>query len=82
MMACWPQPDDLRGEEADPDDAENKATGLFALGEIDDIAIVALPDGGRLRRPSSLHKLPIVLSLTPSECVIASPSLTRRRPAR
>ena len=39
-------PDDLLGHEADPDDATRKATGLEALGEIDDIAIVALPDGG------------------------------------
>jgi phage tail sheath protein FI len=39
-------PDDLAGEEADPDVATKKATGLEALGEIDDIAIVALPDGG------------------------------------
>lgn len=37
---------DLAGEEADPDNADNKATGLEALGEIDDIAIVALPDAG------------------------------------
>jgi phage tail sheath protein FI len=40
--------DDIRGEEADPDDAKKKATGLAALGEIDDIAIVAAPDGGGL----------------------------------
>jgi phage tail sheath protein FI len=40
------QPDDLKGEAADPDDPTRKATGLEALGEIDDIAIVALPDGG------------------------------------
>jgi hypothetical protein len=40
------QPDDLKGDEADPDNADKKATGLAALGEIDDIAIVALPDGG------------------------------------
>jgi len=39
-------PDQLAGEEADPDDVSKKATGLAALGEIDDIAIVALPDGG------------------------------------
>ncbi|HTT39055.1 MAG TPA: phage tail sheath subtilisin-like domain-containing protein [Burkholderiales bacterium] len=39
-------PDDLAGQEADPDDVTKKATGLAALGEIDDIAIVALPDGG------------------------------------
>lgn len=39
-------PDDLAGQAADPDHPERKATGLEALGEIDDIAIVALPDGG------------------------------------
>ena len=39
---------DLRGSEADPDDATDKATGLYALGEIDDIAIVAAPDTGDL----------------------------------
>ncbi len=39
-------PDDLAGEEADPDIVSKKATGLAALAEIDDIAIVALPDGG------------------------------------
>lgn len=36
--------DDLAGAEAAPDDATVKATGLEALGEIDDIAIVAAPD--------------------------------------
>ena len=36
----------LEGSEADPDHAEVKATGLAALGDIDDIAIVAMPDGG------------------------------------
>jgi phage tail sheath protein FI len=40
------QPDDLQGKPADLDHAEVKATGLEALAEIDDIAIVALPDGG------------------------------------
>jgi phage tail sheath protein FI len=40
------QPDDLAGNEANPDVATEKATGLEALGEIEDIAIVALPDGG------------------------------------
>src|SRR5882672_401157 len=39
-------PDDLDGKESSLDDATVKATGLAALGEIDDIAIVALPDGG------------------------------------
>jgi len=39
-------PDDLAGKDADPDDANKKATGLAALGEIDDIAIVAVPDSG------------------------------------
>ncbi|PYT04687.1 MAG: phage tail sheath family protein, partial [Acidobacteria bacterium] len=38
--------DGLEGKEADPDHAEVKATGLEALAEIDDIAIVALPDMG------------------------------------
>jgi len=42
---------DLAGEDADPDDATRKATGLAALGEIDDIAIVALPDGGGMDDP-------------------------------
>lgn len=41
-------PDDLAGKESDPDDLTKKATGLEALGEIDDIAIVALPDSGNL----------------------------------
>ena len=39
-------PEDLKGEEADADDVNKKATGLAALGEVDDIAIVALPDSG------------------------------------
>lgn len=38
--------DDLAGQPADPDNASVKATGLEALGEVEDIAIVALPDGG------------------------------------
>jgi phage tail sheath protein FI len=36
--------DALKGEPSDPDDATKAATGLEALGEIDDIAIVACPD--------------------------------------
>lgn len=39
-------PDDLRGAAAHPDDAASRATGLEALGEVDEIAIVALPDAG------------------------------------
>jgi len=39
-------PNGLNGKPADVDNATIKATGLEALGEIDDIAIVALPDGG------------------------------------
>lgn len=46
-------PADLRGQEADPDHAEIKATGLEALGEIDDIAIVALPDAGSYEEEES-----------------------------
>jgi phage tail sheath protein FI len=38
--------DDLAGQDASLDDANVKATGLAALGEIDDIAIVAAPDSG------------------------------------
>lgn len=41
-----PGPDDLEGDQADPDHSEIKATGLWALADIDDIAIVAVPDGG------------------------------------
>ncbi|MCH9683296.1 MAG: phage tail sheath subtilisin-like domain-containing protein [Deltaproteobacteria bacterium] len=41
-------PDDLAGEEADPDIVTKKATGLEALAEVDDIAIVAAPDAGAL----------------------------------
>ena len=40
-------PDHLKGEKSDPDDANKAATGLAALGEIDDIAIVAMPDAVR-----------------------------------
>jgi uncharacterized protein len=43
-------PDDLLGRQANPDVATEKATGLEALGEVDDIAIVALPDGGTYDR--------------------------------
>jgi len=39
-------PSDIAGQEADPDDAHKKATGLASLGEIDDIAIVAAPNSG------------------------------------
>ena len=42
----------LLGEPADVDHADVKATGLEALGEIDDIAIVALPDGGTYDDPA------------------------------
>ncbi|WP_369184767.1 phage tail sheath family protein [Streptomyces sp. Y1] len=35
---------ELLGERADPDDHNRPATGLAALGEIDDIAVVAMPD--------------------------------------
>ena len=42
---------DLTGLEANPDVASIKATGLEALGEIDDIAIVAAPDAGTYDDP-------------------------------
>jgi phage tail sheath protein FI len=37
-------PDTLRGDPADPDNLLKPATGLEALAEVDDIAIVAMPD--------------------------------------
>jgi phage tail sheath protein FI len=37
---------DIAGQPANPDVATDKATGLEALAEIDDIAIVAAPDAG------------------------------------
>ena len=43
-----PGPTDFAGSAASPDDPLVKATGLEALGEIDDIAIVAMPDSGDL----------------------------------
>ncbi|APV49316.1 phage tail protein [Betaproteobacteria bacterium GR16-43] len=45
---------DFAGKEADPDHSEVKATGLAALGEIDDIAIVAMPDMGAMPDPDSV----------------------------
>ncbi|MEV2227874.1 phage tail sheath subtilisin-like domain-containing protein [Streptomyces phaeochromogenes] len=38
------RPDDLRGRDADPDSLDRPALGLGALAEVDDIAIVAVPD--------------------------------------
>ena len=43
-----PGPDLLRGEEANPDVVTEPATGLEALGEEEDIAIVAVPDAGAM----------------------------------
>lgn len=45
------QPDDLKGKEASPDVVVEKATGLEALDDIDDIAIIALPDSGSMNTP-------------------------------
>jgi uncharacterized protein len=50
-----PGADDFLGAEADPDDVNAKATGLEALGEIEDIAIVALPDAGALLDDDSIQ---------------------------
>lgn len=44
-------PDTILGLPSDPDDAKVAATGLEALGEIDDIAIVASPDSVRFSDP-------------------------------
>ncbi len=43
-----PQANDLRGAQASEDDAADKATGLWALDPISDIAIVACPDAPTL----------------------------------
>lgn len=44
-------PSDLEGKPADADNVLVKATGLEALAEIDDIAIVAAPDAGSMASP-------------------------------
>jgi phage tail sheath protein FI len=44
-------PGTLAGEPADPDDASRPATGLAALAEVEDIAIVASPDAVRFGIP-------------------------------
>jgi phage tail sheath protein FI len=49
-----PGADDFLGMEASPDVVTDKATGLEALGEIEDIAIVALPDAGALLDEDSM----------------------------
>lgn len=49
-----PGADDFTGSEADPDVPTNTATGLAALGEIDDIAIVAMPDAATLADDASI----------------------------
>ena len=46
-----PLSDDFLGKAADLDDVTIKATGLCALGEINDIAIEAVPDAGTLDSP-------------------------------
>ena len=43
-----PDDDGFGGHTADPDHAELKATGLESLAEVDDVAIVALPDSGAI----------------------------------
>ncbi len=43
-----PTPITLEGRDADPDNTAVKATGLAALAEISDIAIVAAPDAGAM----------------------------------
>jgi hypothetical protein len=44
----------LQGRKADPDDTSLKSTGLEALGDIDDIAIVAAPDAATLASPDDV----------------------------
>jgi phage tail sheath protein FI len=47
----FPDELDFAGHDADPDDVTKKATGLAALAEVDDIAIVAIPDAGAIDDP-------------------------------
>ena len=49
-----PGADDFNGQVADPDIVTEKATGLQALGEIDDIAIEAMPDAADLEPTEQL----------------------------
>jgi hypothetical protein len=48
-----PTPRDFKGVPASLDDINRRATGLEALGEQDDIAIVAMPDTVRFTDPAS-----------------------------
>lgn len=66
-----PPADALAGKEASADDSEDKATGLWALGEIDDIAIVAVPDGGAYSDPMQ--------AAAAAQAVIAHAELMRYR---
>jgi uncharacterized protein len=43
--------DDLMGAEANPDNALQTATGLYALADVEDIAIVAAPDAATMADP-------------------------------
>jgi hypothetical protein len=61
----------LAGSDADPDRSEVKATGLWALADIDDIAIVAVPDGGAYSDP--------VQAEAAAQAVIAHAELSRYR---
>jgi uncharacterized protein len=45
-------PATIEGDEANPDDLRQAASGLNALGEIEDIAIVIAPDTARLTDPA------------------------------
>ncbi len=51
-----PGADDLNGDDSDPDDVTKAATGLAALGEIDDIAIVACPDTAKFTDKDVAHQ--------------------------
>lgn len=64
-------PTDLAGEAADPDIREVKATGLEALAEVEDIAIVALPDAGDMGT--------VTLSTQASQALVAHAERERYR---
>lgn len=50
-----PSPDAFGGAAVDPAVAGQSASGLAALGAFDDIAIVALPDGGTMPTPDEVQ---------------------------
>ena len=62
----------IEGLESDPDDAFKKATGLHALAEVDDIAIVAAPDSGAIENDDSQFEIVQALCVDIQEIFLKS----------